>query len=82
MTMRERIVQGQLFTDECEGLPEERICAKTLMKELNDTFPDEMNERIRLLTKILVRIRNSGLNRPFTFATEHILRSEREVILM
>ena len=29
MTMRERIREGKLFTDECEGLPEERMSAKT-----------------------------------------------------
>ena len=28
MTMHERIASGKLFTDECEGLPQERTGAK------------------------------------------------------
>lgn len=28
MTMRERIASGKLFTDYCEGLPEDRLQAK------------------------------------------------------
>ena len=67
MTMRERIVQGQLFTDECEGLPEERRRAKTLMKEFNDTFPSEMNERIRLLKKIFGQNPEFWIEPPFYF---------------
>ena len=34
MTMRERIAEGKLFTDYCEGLPEDRLKAKKLMKKL------------------------------------------------
>lgn len=67
MTMRERIVQGQLFTDECEGLPEERRRAKALMKEFNDTFPSEMNERIRLLKKIFGQNPEFWIEPPFYF---------------
>lgn len=42
MTMRERILQGKLFTDECEGLPQERLAAKKRMKAFNDSVPDEL----------------------------------------
>ena len=40
MTMRERIMAGKLFTDECEGLPQERLEAKMRMKAFNDLAPD------------------------------------------
>lgn len=34
MTMRERIAEGKLFTDYCEGLPQDReITAQDLEKE-------------------------------------------------
>ena len=51
MTMRERIMQGKLFTDECEGLPEERLAAKKRMKAFNDSAPDETEKRQALLTE-------------------------------
>ena len=35
MTMREGIMNGKLFTDECEGLPAERTAAKIKMKSFN-----------------------------------------------
>lgn len=33
MTMKERIQAGMLFSDHCEGMPEERQQAKELMRE-------------------------------------------------
>ena len=33
--MREGIMNGKLFTDECEGLPAERTAAKIKMKSFN-----------------------------------------------
>lgn len=39
MTMRERIAEGKLFTDYCEGLPLDRLKSKKLMKRLNESAP-------------------------------------------
>ena len=41
MTMRERIEAGKLFTDYCEGLPEDRINCKKRMIQFNSTMPDD-----------------------------------------
>ena len=49
MTMRERIVNGKLFTDECEGLPAERTAAKIKMKSFNESSPENPAARIELL---------------------------------
>lgn len=46
MTMRERIAEGKLFTDHCEGLPSDRLKAKKLMKKLNDSDPENMQESV------------------------------------
>lgn len=35
--MRERIATGKLFTDYCEGLPEDRLQAKKRMMAFNAT---------------------------------------------
>lgn len=52
MTMRERIAAGKLFTDCCDGLPEDRLRAKKLMKQFNDSDPENMTERARILCEI------------------------------
>ena len=52
MTMRERIASGKLFTDYCEGLPEDRAMAKRRMIALNATGPDTLDERVRLMKEI------------------------------
>lgn len=49
MTMRERILNGKLFTDYCEGLPEDRSQAKRRMIALNATGPDDIPERMKLI---------------------------------
>ncbi|MDF7664719.1 sugar O-acetyltransferase [Bifidobacterium sp. ESL0745] len=51
-TMHERMEEGLLFTDECEGLPEERLAAKQLMREFNVSDPSETEQRVKLLAKI------------------------------
>ncbi|MCI5648051.1 MAG: hypothetical protein MR332_01235 [Fusicatenibacter sp.] len=48
MTMKERIKNGLLFTDECEGMPKERLRAKKLMKAFNETSPEDLAEEARL----------------------------------
>lgn len=51
-TMRERIASGKLFTDYCEGLPEDRAQAKRNMIALNATGPDDLEKRMELIEKI------------------------------
>ena len=41
MTMRERIATGKLFTDYCEGLPDDRAQAKRRMIAFNATGPSK-----------------------------------------
>lgn len=41
MNMHERIINGKLFTDMCEGMPQERALGKRYMKAFNDTAPEE-----------------------------------------
>lgn len=67
MTMRERIHSGKLFTDYCEGLPEERMEAKRRMKALNETGPDDLARRRELLTEIFGQETNAWIEPPFYF---------------
>lgn len=67
MTMRERIAEGKLFTDYCEGLPEDRLKAKKLMKKLNDLEPDMFEERARLIDEIFRRETKAWIEPPFYF---------------
>lgn len=47
--MRDRIKAGKLFTDMCEGLPQERLRGKELMYEFNHTRPSEVEKREKLI---------------------------------
>src|SRR5262249_26790021 len=67
MTMRERIATGKLFTDYCEGLPEDRQQAKRRMIALNATGPDDLAERFRLLNEIFGRETKAWIEPPFYF---------------
>lgn len=67
MTMRERIANGLLFTDYCEGLPEDRMKAKKLMKQLNDCEPDAIPKRMELLNKIFNKETKAWIEPPFYF---------------
>lgn len=67
MTMRERIAAGKLFTDYCEGLPEDRIKAKKLMKKLNDLEPDMFEERAKTINEIFGRETKAWIEPPFYF---------------
>ena len=51
--MRERMKDGRLFTDMCEGLPEEREEAKRRMIAFNLTTPDTIDERQRIQREML-----------------------------
>lgn len=67
MTMRERIENGDLFTDYCEGLPEDRLSAKKLMKQLNDSEPDDFNRRVKLIEAIFGKPTKAWIEPPFYF---------------
>lgn len=67
MTMRERIHSGKLFTDGCEGLPQERLAAKKRMKAFNETGPEEQDERIRLIQEIFGQEVRAWIEPPFYF---------------
>ena len=67
MTMHERILQGKLFTDMCEGMPEERLQAKKRMKQFNDSQPDDFAGREALLAEIFGKPTTSWIEPPFYF---------------
>jgi Acetyltransferase (isoleucine patch superfamily) len=67
MSMRERIATGKLFTDNCEGLPEDRLKAKLRMIAFNASRPDEPEERIRLMSEIFGRETRAWIEPPFYF---------------
>ena len=67
MTMRERISNGKLFTDYCEGLPEDRLNAKKRMKKLNDLAPEQFEERAKLLNEIFQEETQAWVEPPFYF---------------
>lgn len=67
MTMRERIENGMLFTDYCEGLPEDRVKAKKLMKRFNDSEPDAIQERYKLASEIFGKEIKAWIEPPFYF---------------
>lgn len=67
MTMHERIMNGMLFTDMCEGMPEERLEAKKRMKRFNDLEPDDFDGRAQLINEILKEESEAWIEPPFYF---------------
>jgi len=67
MTMSERIASGKLFTDYCEGLPEDRMQAKRRMIAFNATGPDTLEERVRLMTEMFGKETKAWIEPPFYF---------------
>ncbi len=67
MTMHERIMNGRLFTDMCEGMPEERLDAKIRMKKLNDLDPGDFEGRAALLGEIFGKPCDAWVEPPFYF---------------
>jgi len=65
--MRERIASGKLFTDYCEGLPEDRIQAKRRMVVFNSTGPDALEKRAQLMKEIFGRETKAWIEPPFYF---------------
>lgn len=67
MTMKQRIKDGKLFTDMCEGLPEERMQAKMKMWEFNASTPWEVDKRNALLQDIFGKPVKVWIEPPFYF---------------
>ncbi len=67
MTMRERIASGKLFTDYCEGLPEDRVKAKRRMHAFNLTTPDDLDKRTQLIQEIFGKETKAWIEPPFYF---------------
>lgn len=65
MTMRERIAAGKLFTDYCEGLPEDRINCKKRMIRFNSSMPDDLEERMSALNELLGKETKAWIEPPF-----------------
>ena len=53
MTMRDRMNNGQLFTDMCDGLPQRRAYAKNLMKAFNETDHTQLEKRAEILSQLM-----------------------------
>ena len=52
MNMHERIMKGKLFTDMCEGMPQERLEAKKRMKAFNDSDPADFEGRAKMMKEM------------------------------
>ncbi len=65
MTMRERKESGKLFTDHCEGLPEERLHCKKTMMAFNQSAPDDIETRTRLLRELFGKETQAWIEPPF-----------------
>ena len=78
MTMRERIMNGKLFTDMCEGMPQERLLAKQRMKRFNDSPPEDFDGRARLMEEIFAAPCSSWIEPPFYFCYGTHIRLGKE----
>ena len=67
MNMHERIMNGLLFTDNCEGMPEERLQAKLRMKAFNESSPTDVKRRLELLADIFGGPVRVWIEPPFYF---------------
>lgn len=65
MTMRKRIKQGKLFTDYCEGLPEERLNCKRRMTAFNKSEPDDIKTRFDLMEELFGKETKAWIEPPF-----------------
>ena len=69
MSMRDRMKAGKLFTDMCEGLPEERLRGKELMYEFNHTRPSEIKKRGKLIREMFATVgENAWIEPPIYFS--------------
>ena len=53
MTMRDRMKNGQLFTDMCEGLPQRRSEAKNLMNAFNRADHTDIQTKTELINQMI-----------------------------
>ncbi|MFA6830433.1 MAG: sugar O-acetyltransferase [Bacilli bacterium] len=67
--MKERIKNGELFSDNCEGMPKERAKAKSLMRAYNRTGSSKLGiiHRFSLMKKIFGRKTLAWIEPPFYF---------------
>jgi len=65
MTMRERIEQGKLFTDYCEGLPEDRLHCKKAMTAFNRSNPEDTETRFGLMQELFGKETKAWIEPPF-----------------
>ena len=65
MTMRERIENGKLFTDYCEGLPQDRAKCKITMAKFNNTTMEQMGERMKLAGELFGKPTRAWIEPPF-----------------
>lgn len=65
MTMRERMEKGKLFTDHCEGLDEERLHCKKAMTAFNNSAPDDIETRIKLMHELFGQETKAWIEPPF-----------------
>ena len=65
MTMRERIASGKLFTDYCEGLPEDRVNGKKRMIAFNQTLPGDEAGRAVAMRELFGKETSAWIEPPF-----------------
>ena len=65
MTMRERIHSGKLFTDYCEGLPEDRKRCKYYMTEFNKSTQEDLPARFAALKGLFGTEIDAWIEPPF-----------------
>lgn len=65
MTMRERIADGKLFTDYCEGLPEDRVNCKKRMIAFNNSSPEDGDERVAAMKELFGKETGAWIEPPF-----------------
>ena len=69
MTMKERIADGMLFSDNCEGMPRERAQAKSRMRTYNRTGSSKLGllHRYLLMKRIFGKKTLAWIEPPFYF---------------
>lgn len=67
MTMTERMQQGMLFTDMCEGLPQKRSDAKNLMNLFNSADHTDTDAKKELINRMVCREKDVWIEAPFYF---------------
>ncbi len=82
MNMHERMAAGKLFTDLCEGLPEERARGKRLMAAYNATDPQDAEGRAALIAQMLAPGSKGTIEPPIYFCYGSHIHAEQVYINM